>query len=69
MIQYSSTATEADFCFECYDKNYSKFTELLAQFKEVQKKAPRNLPKIDDFYVSRVGVLIHEECFEKFDFA
>ncbi|MCB0347791.1 MAG: hypothetical protein KDD37_03105 [Bdellovibrionales bacterium] len=65
-VEYSGTQTEGDFCFDCYDKNYSKFSELLSQFEEKQKTKPRNLPMIDDFYVSRVGVLIHRECFDKF---
>ncbi|MCB0348259.1 MAG: hypothetical protein KDD37_05460 [Bdellovibrionales bacterium] len=69
ILDFANSFTEGDFCFTCYDKNYSKFSEMLKDFEN--KPKPIKLPKIDDFYMSRVGVLIHEECFEiygdKFD--
>jgi hypothetical protein len=60
---------EKPFCFDCYEDNYAEYERLLAQFKKAQAVKPRKLRKIDDFYVSRVGVLIHEQCFDgRFDF-
>lgn len=51
---------------ECLDKIFKDFDALLTKFEAAQKVEPTRLEKIDDFYVSRVGVLIHEECFEKY---
>lgn len=63
-----NTATEGDFCFDCYDENYSALMGLLDNLEAVQKQAiPKNrLKKIGSFYESRSGVLIHEECFEQY---
>jgi hypothetical protein len=50
---------------ECLERTLQEFDQLLAEFESAQKKpAQKDLPKIDDFRVSRVGVLIHEQCFE-----
>lgn len=63
-----NTATEGDFCFDCYDENYSALMGLLDNLEAVQKQAiPKNrLKKIGSFFESRSGVLIHEECFEQY---
>lgn len=69
--------TEGNFCFSCYDKNASRFVEILEDLRAVQsdykegRASTHNLKRLDDFRVSRSGALIHEECFEpgrfKFD--
>lgn len=51
-------------CYSCLEENYAQFQKLLAKFKAAAR--PTKLEKIDDFYLSRVGVLIHEECFDTF---
>ncbi|MEZ5471675.1 MAG: hypothetical protein R3E90_07830 [Marinicella sp.] len=57
------------FCFTCYSDEAKRFVELLNDFKAIQKKYQRNkapsakLKKLDDFRISKTGILIHEECF------
>lgn len=64
----TNTDTEGGFCFECYDQNYNSLLSMLDTFEAAQKvKVPKyNLKKIGNFYESRVGVLIHEECFQQY---
>lgn len=51
-------------CYSCLEENYAQFQKLLTQFKAAPK--PTTLEKIDDFRLSRVGILIHEGCFDTF---
>jgi hypothetical protein len=53
---------------ECYDRSYNLLMTLLDDFEAAQKVNVRkpNLKKIGNFYESRVGVLIHEECFQQY---
>lgn len=50
---------------KCYERNFKAFDALLTKL-EGSVNSTSKLQKIDDFYVSRVGVLIHEECFKKY---
>jgi hypothetical protein len=58
----------------CWQRKYGEFIELLLRFEEAAAQpapvppARRALPKVGDFYESRVGVLIHEECFDQYPF-
>jgi hypothetical protein len=53
---------------ECHEKNYNAILTLLDALESKQKiEVPKNkLKKVGSFYESRVGVLIHEECFQQY---
>ncbi len=63
-LDFSGSLTGKEFCYSCYEDNYKKFNEILTEFQKSKK--PRKLRKIDDFYLTRVGILVHEECFDIF---
>ena len=52
------------FCFDCLERNFAQFRQLTARFKRLPK--PAQPERIDDFIVSRVGILIHEDCIKAF---
>lgn len=61
--------TEETICRECYDRNVAEFNEFLESIQGYSGVPADELEKVDDFYISRVGVMIHEGCLEKnFDF-
>jgi hypothetical protein len=61
---FLSPVTDAGFCFDCRAENLARFRQLTARFKRARK--PLQPERIDDFVVSRVGILIHEDCFAAF---
>lgn len=58
----------------CIRHKFEQFTEMAWRFESLAAQpvpapaARRDLRKVDDFYESRVGVLIHEECFGQYPF-
>lgn len=52
------------FCYDCLADNYAKFRALTARFARLPR--PAEPDRLGDFVVSRVGILIHEDCYEAF---
>ena len=61
---FLSPVTDAGFCFDCRAQNVARFEQLTRQFQRARRSAVPE--RLDDFVVSRVGVLIHEDCFAAF---
>jgi hypothetical protein len=61
---FAETEGAHNLCWDCYKRDYNAFTKLLETYKAIKK--PRRLRRIGDFIVSRVGVLIHKSCEEKY---
>lgn len=65
--------TEGNICFECYDENRNLISRLVEDFRLIDnaykdgKTNPKHLKDYqhdNNFKVSRIGILIHKECFE-----
>lgn len=52
------------FCFDCLADNYAQFKALSARFARMRR--PVEPERLGDFVVSRVGILIHEDCYQAF---
>lgn len=62
---FHENVTEETMCPDCYDRNVAEFNEFLDSIKPYAGAPAGQLEKVDDFYISRVGVMIHEGCLEK----
>ena len=60
-----------DIDYERYDENTAQFNQFLETLRPFAQSPapPQTIEKVDDFYISRAGIMFHEECVEEdFDF-